>query len=434
MAKKLPAFQLATDVVCPPGWTVMQVADLFDQVPLDRRYDQKSCMDSGLVPVLDQSANGVIGFHNNTPSVVASPEEPVITFANHTCAMRFVRYPFSVIQNVFPLKGRTGVADTRFLFYALNGRIRTGEYKGHFPDLRRLWVPLPPLAEQRTIAAILGALDDKIDLNRRMSETLEEMARALFKSWFIDFDPVRAKAERRSLSGIDATTAALFPDKIEGVRPKGWSTATLGSLVTITRGRGYMSEQLQASATALVTLKSICRGGGYRPDGLKPFAGHFSPEQVLQEGEIVVANTDVTQAAEVIGRPAMIERDDAFLTLVASQDLSILRPLSGLMDNCFLYCLLRSDAYVHHVLSHTNGSTVLHLGREGVPSFQFVLPPSGLMLRFREIAEPMFLKVRQNNRESRVLGALGDILTPRLVSGDLQRSAWARRVGGAADE
>ena len=91
-------------------------------------------------------------------------------------------------------------------------------------------MPLPPLPEQRAIAHILGSLDDKIELNRRMNETLEAIARALFKSWFVDFDPVRAKAEGRQPAGMDAATAALFPDSFEqsemGEMPRGWRVGT----------------------------------------------------------------------------------------------------------------------------------------------------------------------------------------------------------------
>lgn len=108
-------------------------------------------------------------------------------------------------------------------------------------DFSRLAITLPPLAEQKAIAAILGSLDDKIELNRRMNATLEEMARALFQSWFVDFDPVRAKIEGRAPVGLDAETAALFPaafqDSPLGPIPKGWSVSTIGEFARNHDGR-----------------------------------------------------------------------------------------------------------------------------------------------------------------------------------------------------
>ena len=157
------------------------------------------------------------------------------------------------------------------------------------------------VGEQRAIARVLGALDNKIELNRRMSETLEEMARALFRSWFVDFDPVRAKAEGRP-SGLPPDLDVLFPASFEaselGEIPAGWEVKALGDVAHTIRGRSYRSAELAESDTALVTLKSFARGGGYRPDGLKSYTGRYKPEQVVRPGELVIACTDVTQAAE----------------------------------------------------------------------------------------------------------------------------------------
>ena len=113
-------------------------------------------------------------------------------------------------------------------------------------SLRAIHVPLPPLPEQRAIAHILGTLDDKIELNRRMNETLEAMARALFQSWFVDFDPVRARAEGREPEGMDAATAALFPDGFEeselGMVPRGWRVQSVGHICEFVYGKPLKAE------------------------------------------------------------------------------------------------------------------------------------------------------------------------------------------------
>jgi len=198
----------------PDDWEARQVESIYTQQDIGRRYDKKSTKSAGATPVVDQSADGFIGWHDSEPGVVATAEDPVVTFANHTCEMRLVRHPFSVIQNVFPLKGKTGDCDTRYLYYSTKGIVRLEEYKGHYPQFRERWIGLPPLSEQKAIAHILGTLDDKIELNRKTNETLEAVAKALFKSWFVDFDPVRAKAEGRP-TGLPSEISDLFPDSFE---------------------------------------------------------------------------------------------------------------------------------------------------------------------------------------------------------------------------
>ena len=150
------------------------------------------------------------------------------------------------------LRGRDGIADTGFIYWFLAqdhivyylhsiAENSTSAYPSIRPsDLEQLTIPLPPLPEQRAIAHVLGTLDDKIELNRRMNETLEEMARALFKSWFVDFDPVRAKMEGRD-TGLPSDIAALFPDRLVaselGEVPEGWGVKTLGECYNLTMGQ-----------------------------------------------------------------------------------------------------------------------------------------------------------------------------------------------------
>lgn len=290
----------------------------------------------------------------------------------------------------------------------------------------------PSLETQRAIAHILGTLDDKIELNRRMNETLEATARALFKSWFVDFDPVRAKAEGRD-PGLPPHIADLFPESFDdselGVIPRGWGLAALGELIDTIKGRSYKSEELVESDTALVTLKSFARGGGYRPDGLKSFAGTYRAEQIVAPGELVIACTDVTQAAEVIGRPAIVRGTGGYRRLVASLDTVIVRPRGSSMTRAFLYFLARAEAFVAHTYAHTTGTTVLHLAKEAVPSFMFARPSTQLVEQFDALASPALDRIQALQEESETLAALRDTLLPKLISGEL-RVADTGQVSG----
>ena len=336
------------------------------------------------------------------------------------------------------LSAREGVTDSHFVYYLARspdfrnyaiGQMTGTSGRQRVPTdaVEQFELPLPPLDEQRAIARILGALDDKIELNRRMSATLEAMARALFKSWFVDFEPVRAKAEGRS-SGLPPALDALFPASFEaselGEIPSGWGVGTLGDVAGSVRGRSYRSAELAESDTALVTLKSFARGGGYRAEGLKPYTGKYKPAQIVGPGELIIACTDVTQAAEVIGRPAIVPADQRFTTLVASLDTLIIRPRDiSVAPVPFLYCLTSEPSFTQHTYARVSGTTVLHLSKEAVPAFKFPLPPSDLIRAFVGLAGPAFKRMTDLSVESAATAAQRDALLPRLVSGEVRVGA-----------
>jgi type I restriction enzyme S subunit len=287
-------------------------------------------------------------------------------------------------------------------------------------------------SEWPNIVEMLGTLDDRISLLRETNQTLEAIAQALFKSWFVDFDPVRAKAEGKLPEGIDAATAELFPDGFEeselGVVPKGWAVTSVGAIAEVVKGKSYSSKDLvENHKTALVTLKSFERGGGFRMDGFKPYSGTYKPTQVVSAGDLIVAYTDVTQAAELIGKPAIVVAVEEHDTLVASLDVGILRPDIKKCGRQFLYGLFKTDSFQSHTFAHTSGTTVLHLSKDGVGSFTFPLPPIEIVQKFEKIASAIAERNQINADEIRTLGALRDTLLPRLISGQL-------RIAGAETE
>lgn len=202
--------------------------------------------------------------------------------------------------------------------------------------LAEIEISLPSFLEQRTISATLGALDDKIESNQRAINFLGELFNAEFS---------------RTLESTETI-----------------STRPLDAIATITKGRSYKSAELQDSPVALVTLKSIDRNGGYKHDGLKPYIGPYKPEQIVSPGEIVVAQTDLTQGAEVVGRGVRVPASGNHDILVASLDLAILRPKDG-MPNEYLLGLLSSEAFRQHCRSRVTGTTVLHLAKDAMPTW-----------------------------------------------------------------
>ena len=308
-------------------------------------------------------------------------------------------------------------------------------------SIAELLIPVPPLSEQKAIAHILGSLDDKIELNRQMNETLEAMAQALFKSWFVDFDPVidnalaagnaipdefakRAEQRKTIEKKNNSDIHGLFPDEFEfteemGWIPKGWQELQIKDIAKVVKGKSYKSSELAESQTALVTLKSFKRGGGYRLDGLKEYTGKYKEEQEVKAGDLVIAYTDVTQAADLIGKPAMVIDDIRYKHLVISLDVAVVRPEID-SQKYYLYGLAQTEAFQSHNYSHSTGTTVLHLSKNAVPDYYLCLPSENLLRGFTKIVEPLFTSVNNNIGEIRNLEKLRDTLLPKLMSGELR--------------
>jgi type I restriction enzyme S subunit len=274
--------------------------------------------------------------------------------------------------------------------------------KGHFSEID---IILPSPAEQRAIAHILGTLDDKIELNHRINQTLEAMVQALFKSWFVDFEPFRAQG---------------MQDSPLGEIPVGWRVGKLEEIAYFIKGVSYRSDDLQDSDVALVTLKSVARGGGYQPQGLKPYTGEYESEQELRPGEVIVAHTDLTQKAEVLGRAVRVQAHPAVRTLVASLDLVIVRPTQHKASNEFLYGLLSRDEFQEHAYGYANGTTVLHLSTKALPEYQCIIPPPNIISDYTRIISPLYQLFDSNEMQSSILVSIRDILLPKLLSGEIR--------------
>ena len=173
------------------------------------------------------------------------------------------------------------------LSWAGSGGTRNALTKGMIESLE---IPLPPLPEQRAIAHILGTLDDKIELNRRMNQTLEEMARAIFQDWFVDFGPVRAKlAGREPYLPLDLWS--LFPDRLVdselGEIPEGWEVKPLSDCVDVARGLSYKGSGLGSTGMLMHNLNSVYEGGGYKEGGIKYYSGDYRERHVSQPGDVL---------------------------------------------------------------------------------------------------------------------------------------------------
>jgi type I restriction enzyme S subunit len=171
LAKLFPSnFQVSALGPIPQGWQVMKVNELVERINVGKKYEQKTTLPKGRIPILDQGRSGLIGYHNDEPGVTASMEEPVAVFANHTCYSRLLTYPFSAIQNVLPFKGK-GVS-TVWLFYATDGLQEFIEYKGHWPDLMDKEIVVPSDKLDLKFEEAVRPFIAQTRHNERESETL----------------------------------------------------------------------------------------------------------------------------------------------------------------------------------------------------------------------------------------------------------------------
>jgi type I restriction enzyme, S subunit len=255
---------------------------------------------------------------------------------------------------------------------------------------------LPPLHVQLEIAAMLSALDDRITLMRETNATLEGIAQALFKSWFVDFDPVRAKMQGRAPEGMDEATAALFPDSLEesalGLVPRGWRVGTLQDLLLLQRGFDLPSDQ-----RVLGDYPIIAASG--------PSGTHNVP--------MAKAPGVVTGRSGVLGR-VFLELDDYWPlnTTLWVKEFRAAKP-------CYAYELLS----LLDLKSFNAGSAVPTLNRNHIHGLTYLVPPGDCVAAYELIAIQLHERAKLNNEQAQTLATLRDTLLPRLISGALRLDA-----------
>ena len=276
--------------------------------------------------------------------------------------------------------------------------------------LRTLGIPLPPLPEQRAIAHVLGTLDDKIELNRRMNETLEAMARALFKSWFVDFDPVRAKIEGQA-TGLPDDIDSLFPDRFVdsnlGNMPLGWRAGTLQDIVSL-NPESWRSQH-HPDTVAYVDLANT--KWGYI-DKIKSYPWKKTPSRarrVLRKGDTIVATVRPGN-----GSFALVDQEG----LTGSTGFAVLRP-KALHDRESVWCVATSTTNIDRLAHLADGGAYPAIRPSAVVAAPVALPDHRIRKAFSGATAPLLDRLEANKRESRSLATLRDVLLPRLVSGKI---------------
>ena len=252
---------------------------------------------------------------------------------------------------------------------------------------------LPKLEEQRCIADILYSFDDKIELNRRINDNLEQQAQALFKSWFVD-----------------------------NSNPN-WEETSLSEVASFVGGYSYTGEELtDCSNIAMATIKNFGRNGGFKADGFK----EINPSAKLKEChyanlfDILVAHTDLTQNADVIGNAELLLTYGKYNSIIFSMDLVKVLPKETFPYRFLLAAMLKNKLFKGHSLGYVNGTTVLHLSKKALPDFEIRKPSDSESKMMDEVLASYYKRMAELLQENDRLISLRDTLIPKLMSGKLK--------------
>ena len=331
--------------------------------------------------------------------------------------------PANTNQAVAIVRPNRDVIYPRFLYYALrdSNRIQLAQSKivqsvqANFSlgELSAIEIPLPPQIEQRAIAHILGTLDDKIELNRRRNQTLEAMARALFKDWFVDFGPVRAKMEGRE-PYLPADLWQLFPDRLDDEgKPEGWRRSTIGSEVTVCGG-----------STPSTKEPAFWEGGEHHWATPKDLSALKFPVLLDTGRKITDAGIEkISSGLLPIGTVLLSSRAPIGYLAIAEVPTAINQGFiamkcNGTLPNVFVLFWCRENMDV--ILGNANGSTFQEISKSNFRSIPVIVPPEPILKAFRECTGPLYRHIVENERESRTLAQIRDTLLPKLVSGELR--------------
>jgi len=395
------------------GYALVRSQNVFD------RYFETT----GLVFISDEHAEQLKHVHLQEGDILLNITGDGITFGR-SCIVPNHVLPACVNQHVSIIRVDKAICDPGFLISYLthpivktyiesfnSGGSRRAITKSH---IESFIISLPPLPEQRAIARILGTLDDKIELNRKMNAILEAMAQAIFKSWFVDFDPVRAKMEGREPAGTDAETAALFPGGFKEVDgrevPVGWRVVPLPEAIEV---NPRISLRKRDSAPYL-DMKNM------------PMQGHRAIEWVerpfgsgvkFENGDTLLAR--ITPCLEN-GKTAYVDFLNDGQVGWGSTEYIVLRPKPPLPKE-YGYYLARSETFRTYTIQNMSGTS----GRQRAAASCFdnypvVVPSSAVAKQFEKIVKSIMLLIKQKDEESRTLAALRDTLLPKLISGEIR--------------
>ncbi len=280
-----------------------------------------------------------------------------------------------------------------------------GNIKFIFPDT---------LAEQKRIAKVLTDIDSKIALNKKINKELETMAKEIYDYWFVQFDFPNAQGKPYKSSGGKMVYNPLLKREI----PEGWEVKEVEDIISpIERGLSYTSKEIEnLNGIPMMNLACFDKAGNYRTGELKYFSGKYSDEDLLKPLDILIACTDLTQKADIIGTPIFVPCENS--EFVYSTDLAKLVPLNN-DDKFYLYYYLKNDIFHSYIKPFASGTTVKHLDVKGVLRYPYIQPNEKIVKNFSSFIEPVRKEISRLQDDNVKLTTLRNELLPLLMNGQV---------------
>jgi type I restriction enzyme S subunit len=287
-------------------------------------------------------------------------------------------------------------------------------------DIMKLSIPSLSTESRLVVGNFLRKLDEKIEVNNAISKTLEDMAQTIFKSWFVDFDPVKAKMAGEKPEGIDDATAALFPDSMEeselGLIPQGWSWITVGDIAAVIDCLHAKKPELLNEGYPYLQLDTISDSGVLHFEN----AGLISKEDYdkwtsrieVQGGDCLITN---------VGRVGAVSQVPEHFKAAIGRNITAMRPKDSLLHGSFLIASLLSDFMKKEIKRNTDSGTILEaLNVKNIPKLVIPGPSDAVLLEFARLCDPLQLQIQELHAMNVNLKKIRDSLLPRLISGELQ--------------
>lgn len=337
----------------------------------------------------------------------------------------FATGKWSCIKNTIRILPKSDAIDLKYFFYMTKAPdfwpIR-GSAQPFISqtDIRELYVQIPEISVQKAIGEILFTLEEKIAANNALSQTLEDIAQTIFKSWFIDFDPVKAKMAGEKPAGMDAATAALFPDSMGeselGLIPKGWSWINVGEIASVIDCLHSKKPELLEEGFPYLQLDTISDSGVLRFEN----AGLISKEDYdkwtsrieVQGGDCLITN---------VGRVGAVSQVPDHFKAAIGRNITALRPKDSRLYRSFLIVALLSDFMKKEIMRNTDSGTILEaLNVKNIPKLTIPGPSNLVLQEFAKLCDPIQLQIHELHEMNVNLQRIRDSLLPRLISGELQ--------------
>ena len=316
--------------------------------------------------------------------------------------------------------------DERFLYYlsispefrkqaislmeGTSGRKRVNENALKISDFL-----IPDFEEQRKIANILSAIDDKIQINNQINQEFEAMAKTLYDYWFVQFDfPDQNGKPYKSSGG-----KMVYHPELKREIPEGWGVEKLKDKLSVSRGISYKTENIKDNiGIPMINLASIGISRNYKSSGLKFFNGEYSKEKIVSGGDLLIACTDLTRNADIVGSPIIVPFDEQ--KYLFSMDLAKIDSKVDYINKYYLYSTLRTEHYHNYIKKWASGTNVLHLNIDGMGWYSIAIPPMNLQEEYSKIILNFSKKTNNNIQQNQELTQLRDWLLPMLMNGQVK--------------